>query len=63
MVSGMAKLAEPIHVSPFATIANRPAFDVAKVALFLLDPHPKMPNTGLPRKGGRIDCFGLQGLS
>ena len=35
---------------PFATIAHRPDFDAAKVALFLLDPHPKMPNMGLSRK-------------
>ena len=34
---------------PFATIANKPDFDAAKVAFFLLDPHPKMPNMGLSR--------------
>jgi mono/diheme cytochrome c family protein len=34
---------------PFATIAKRPDFDAAKVAFFLLDPHPKMPNMGLSR--------------
>jgi mono/diheme cytochrome c family protein len=34
---------------PFAEIANRQDFDAAKVALFLLDPHPKMPNMGLSR--------------
>ena len=34
---------------PFATIANRPDFDAAKLALFLLEPHPKMPNMGLSR--------------
>ena len=34
---------------PFATIANRPDFDAAKIAFFLLDPHPKMPNMGLSR--------------
>ena len=26
---------------PFATIAHAPGFDAAKIALFLLDPHPK----------------------
>lgn len=34
---------------PFATIASRPDFDAAKVALFLLDPHPKMPDMSLTR--------------
>jgi mono/diheme cytochrome c family protein len=34
---------------PFASIAQRPDFDAAKVALFLLDPHPKMPDMGLSR--------------
>jgi len=34
---------------PFATIAARPDFDAAKVMLFLLDPHAKMPNMSLTR--------------
>jgi mono/diheme cytochrome c family protein len=34
---------------PFATIAKGPDFDAAKLALFLLDPHPKMPDMGLSR--------------
>jgi mono/diheme cytochrome c family protein len=34
---------------PFATIATKPDFDAAKIALFLLDPHPKMPNMELSR--------------
>jgi len=34
---------------PFATIAARPDFGAARIALFLLDPHPKMPNMGLTR--------------
>jgi mono/diheme cytochrome c family protein len=34
---------------PFATIAARPDFDAAKIALFLLDPHAKMPNMSLTR--------------
>ena len=34
---------------PFSTIAGRAEFDSAKVAFFLLDPHPKMPNMGLSR--------------
>jgi len=36
-------------VPAFATIANRPDFNEAKLAFFLLDPHPKMPNMGLTR--------------
>jgi mono/diheme cytochrome c family protein len=35
---------------PFPVIAKMPGFDAAKIALFLLDPHPKMPNMGLSRK-------------
>ena len=32
---------------PFATIARKPDFDSAKLALFLLDPRPKMPDMNL----------------
>lgn len=35
---------------PFATIARKPGFDAAKVAAFLLEPHPKMPPLGLSRE-------------
>jgi mono/diheme cytochrome c family protein len=34
---------------PFASIAQRPGFDAGQVAVFLLDPHPKMPNMSLTR--------------
>ena len=34
---------------PFSTIASRSDFDAAKLALFLLDPHPKMPDMSLTR--------------
>jgi mono/diheme cytochrome c family protein len=34
---------------PFTTIAAKPDFDAAKLAFFLLDPHPKMPNMQLSR--------------
>ncbi|MBR1280311.1 hypothetical protein [Bradyrhizobium sp. AUGA SZCCT0283] len=34
---------------PFSALAKRPGFDKAKVAFFLLDPHPKMPNMQLSR--------------
>ena len=33
----------------FASIAKTPGFDAAKLALFLLNPHPKMPDMGLSR--------------
>lgn len=34
---------------PFATVAAQTNFDAAKIALFLLDPHPKMPDMSLTR--------------
>lgn len=34
---------------PFATVARKLDFDAAKLALFLLHPHPKMPDMGLSR--------------
>ena len=34
---------------PFSTVAQRPDFDAARLAFFLLDPHPKMPNMQLTR--------------
>ena len=37
-------------VPPFSEIAKRPNFDVARLAFFLLDPHPVMPNMSLTRK-------------
>jgi mono/diheme cytochrome c family protein len=36
-------------VPSFVSIAKRPGFDTAKLAFFLLDPHPKMPNMSLTR--------------
>jgi mono/diheme cytochrome c family protein len=35
---------------PFSTISKRPGFNASFVALFLLDPHPKMPDMGLSRR-------------
>ena len=37
------------EAKPFGDIANRPGFDAAQLALFLLNPHPPMPNMGLSR--------------
>jgi hypothetical protein len=34
----------------FRLLQRKPDFDAAKIALFLLDPHPKMPDMGLSRK-------------
>jgi mono/diheme cytochrome c family protein len=34
---------------PFATIARKPGFDGTKIAQFLMDPHPKMPDMQLSR--------------
>ena len=36
-------------VPPFATIARKPGFDGGKIAQFLMDPHPKMPDMQLSR--------------
>ena len=35
--------------TPFATVAQDPYFDAARLAYFLLEPHPKMPNMALTR--------------
>jgi mono/diheme cytochrome c family protein len=37
-------------VPPFSGIAGRPDFSAAALALFLLHPHPKMPDMGLSRE-------------
>jgi mono/diheme cytochrome c family protein len=34
---------------PFSAIAKQPDFDDAKLALFLLTPHPRMPDMNLSR--------------
>jgi hypothetical protein len=33
----------------FSSVARRPDFDVNRLAFFLLDPHPVMPNMALTR--------------
>jgi mono/diheme cytochrome c family protein len=35
---------------PFASIAGRPDFDAGKTAVFLMNPHPKMPDMHLSWK-------------
>lgn len=43
---------------PFSEIGNRPGFDAGRLALFLLDPHPKMPNMSLTRnEAGDIAAY------
>ena len=37
------------QVAPFSAIAKVPDFDAAKLALYLLTPHPKMPDMSLSR--------------
>jgi len=45
-------------VPPFAAIAGRSDFTPEKVAFFLLDPHPKMPNFPLSRnEAGDIAAY------
>jgi hypothetical protein len=48
VVAGDQKQASA-DVPPFAAIARRSDFTPEKVAFFLLDPHPKMPNFSLSR--------------
>lgn len=49
VVSASQRQTSTDQAPPFATIAKTPGFDAPKVALFLLDPHPKMPDMGLSR--------------
>ena len=37
------------NTPPFASIARKPGFSAGKVAGFLMDPHPKMPDMQLSR--------------
>jgi mono/diheme cytochrome c family protein len=42
----------------FASIAERPDYNVEKLASFLLEPHPKMPNMALsPEEAKDISAF------
>lgn len=38
------------NVPTFASIASRPGFSADKIARFLMDPHPKMPDMQLGRE-------------
>ena len=50
VVSATQRHSTTDQAPPFASIAKTLGFDAAKIALFLLDPHPKMPDMGLSRK-------------
>jgi mono/diheme cytochrome c family protein len=54
-----ADQAKGTDIAPsFASIAARPDFNVEKVASFLLEPHPKMPNMALsPEEARDIGAF------
>jgi mono/diheme cytochrome c family protein len=49
VVSATQRQSTTDQAPTFANIAKTPGFDAAKVALFLLEPHPKMPNMELSR--------------
>ncbi len=49
VVSATQRQVTTDQAPPFASIAKTPGFDAAKTALFLLDPHPKMPDMSLSR--------------
>jgi mono/diheme cytochrome c family protein len=49
VVSATQRQVTTDQTPPFASIAKTPDFDAGKIALFLLDPHPKMPDMGLSR--------------
>lgn len=38
------------QAAPFSAMAKKPGFDAAKLALYLLLPHPKMPDMNLSRR-------------
>jgi mono/diheme cytochrome c family protein len=44
--SGQAQATE---APPFSTIARQPDLDAARLAYFLMEPHPKMPSMALTR--------------
>jgi mono/diheme cytochrome c family protein len=49
VVSATQRQSTTDQAPPFATIAKTPGFNASQIALFLLDPHPKMPDMGLSR--------------
>jgi mono/diheme cytochrome c family protein len=49
-------------VPPFATIAESPNFDPKRLAYFLLEPHPKMPQMALGRSAADDIAAYIQSL-
>jgi mono/diheme cytochrome c family protein len=47
---------------PFRVIARTPDLDASKIALFLLQPHPKMPDMGLSRQAAADIAAYISGL-
>jgi hypothetical protein len=48
---------------PFSSIATRSGFDAARIATFLLDPHPKKPDMSLTRFEGTDLAAYIAGLA
>lgn len=48
-ISPNHKPATTTEAPPFSAVAHKPDFNASAVALFLLYPHPKMPDMGLSR--------------
>jgi mono/diheme cytochrome c family protein len=49
-LAGAGQKSATTDAPTFASVAAKPGFDAAKLAFFLLDPHPKMPRMSLSRK-------------
>src|ERR1700688_1931938 len=49
-VGSAAQRQASVAALTFASIARQPGFNADKLAFFLLDPHPKMPNMSLTRR-------------
>ena len=58
VVSAAQRQSTTDQAPTFANIAKTPGFDAARIALFLLDPHPKMPDMELSRaEAGDIAAY------
>ena len=44
-----AQKSSSTEAPPFSAVAGKPDFNASSLALFLLHPHPKMPDMGLSR--------------
>jgi len=49
-------------VAPFATVGRDPAFNAERLAFFLLDPHPKMPDMQITRSEAQDLAAYIKGL-